>query len=71
MSNTVCKGEKLLIGLSAHSFRLLVAVRLDFTALNEMTAHILLDAPPLPLLSIREVHAFVVDKNILDGAHFL
>ena len=71
MRYTVSEGEELLICLPAHSLRLLVAIYLDLPALNEMAAHIFLYSPPLPLFSVREVHAFVVDKNILDSTHLL
>ena len=68
---TIGKGEKLLICLPAHSLRLLVSIYLDLPTLNEMAAHIFLDASPLPFFSVCEVHAFVVDKNVLDSAHLL
>ena len=71
MRYTIGEGEELLICLSAHSFRLLIAISLYLAALYEVTTHILLYSPPLPLFTIRKVHAFVVDKNILDGTHLL
>ena len=71
MRYTICEGKELFIGLSTHSFRLLITIGLYLSALYEVTAHIFLNAPPLPLFAIRKVHAFVVDKNILDSTHLL
>ena len=71
VGNSVGKSEKLLICLPAHSLRLLVSIYLDLPALNEMAAHIFLDASPLPFFSVSEVNTFIVDKNVLDGTHLL
>ena len=71
VGDTIGKGKKLLICLPAHSLRLLVAIYLYLPALNEMAAHIFFDTPPLPFFSVCKIHAFIVDKNVLDGTHLL